>query len=294
MKTPLGLMCLILAPLLWAGNFVVGRALSGVMEPLFLNYLRWAIAAVLLLPVLVLDRRAIWAALRSHWRPILLLSGLGVVLFNWVLYAGLQEASASVAGLIFGLTPLLILFIARSWHGRALGWSELWGGALALAGVAMVLVGTGGLGPAETRGVLAILAASCIWAVYTVALKRCAVPLSALSALAITVWIGVILMTPAALMTRPEGLVSGLSAPAWAAAGYLGLAASVVAFAAWQVGVRMLGAARSAVFMQLIPVFGVLLAALFLDEPVTPAKSAGLVLVIAGVLLAQNIRLKAA
>lgn len=288
MKTTFALICLVLAPLLWAGNFVVGRALGGVIDPLVLNWLRWLIAGALLLPVLVYDRRAILAALISYWRPILLLSLLGVVLFNWVLYAGLQTASASLAGLVFGLTPILILAVARGWNGRALGWAELAGGAVALGGVGLVVAGNGGVAAAETRGVPAVLAAAAIWAVYTVALKRCAVPLSALSALAVSVWIGLIVMTPMAAFNLPRTIFAELSVQAWAAALYLGVAASVIAFVAWQTGVRMLGAARSAIFMQLIPVFGVLLAAAVLNEPVGAYKTIGLLLVIGGVLLAQR------
>ena len=289
MKTTLGLLCLILAPLLWAGNFVVGRGLSGVIDPLLLNYLRWVIAGLLLAPVLICDATAIRAALRSHGRPIFLLSMLGIVLFNWVLYVGLQDASASVAGLVFGFTPILILVFARGWNGRRLGWAEIAGGAVALGGVALVLGGVDGMPMDELRGAAMVLAAACIWALYTVALKRCAVPLQALSALAVCVWIGLLVMTPIVAIFLTPAPLGQLSGSAWVAALYLGIAASVVAFAAWQVGVRMLGASRSAVFMQLIPVFGVLLAVFFLDEPLTAAKAGGLVLVIAGVAMAQRV-----
>jgi len=89
---------LTLAPALWAGNFVIGRSVHAATDPLTLNLLRWMLATLLLLPVLVVHRAAVAAALRRAWAGVLLLAALGVVGFNTVLYAGLSRAGASEAG----------------------------------------------------------------------------------------------------------------------------------------------------------------------------------------------------
>ena len=124
----------ILAPLLWAGNFVIGRALFNV-DPFALNFLRWAVAGVCLLPVLVLNAQDILFVLRNRLGSLALLSVLGVVGFNFVLYSGLARTPAGVSGVIFGLTPLLILIVSKCWGGQIIT-PRMWSGTcLALVGV---------------------------------------------------------------------------------------------------------------------------------------------------------------
>lgn len=93
-------LALILAQLLWAGNFVAARGVHDLSDPLWLNAARWTVAALCLAPVLWRDRRAVRAALRSHPGPLLVLTGLGIVGFNTVLYAGLDTATATEPGCI--------------------------------------------------------------------------------------------------------------------------------------------------------------------------------------------------
>jgi drug/metabolite transporter (DMT)-like permease len=278
---------LTLAPALWAGNFVIGRSVHDATDPLTLNLLRWALATLLLLPVLLRHRADILAALRRAWAGVILLSALGVVGFNTLLYAGLSRGGAGEAAVLIGMSPLMIVAVSAVWARRAPALRAGLGGLLALAGVAAVVINDGpGTGAEGLAGPALVLLAAFVWAVYTVGLRRIPLGLRPFPALALLSLTGTLLMLPALPWLAPMDTLARPGVPL--AIGYLGVGASVLAFWSWQVGVAGIGADRAGVFLNLIPAFGVALGAALLGEAVTPAKLTGLALILAGVWVAQT------
>ncbi len=275
----------VLAPLLWAGNFVVGRALHGVVDPFDLNYLRWLVAAITLLPVLVLNRREILPVFKHHLPELVILASLGIVLFNWLLYTGLNQTPASISGLIFGLSPIFILIVARLWRGRSLTPIEIVGSLIAFGGVGLVLYQSEDIPYAGVllTGPVFVFVASVTWALFTVCLNRVHIPLAPVPCMAAVVWCGLLLMTPVALWFSELSFAVFLAPEVFASGLYLGVGASVVAFTAWSAGVRRLGAARAGVFLQLTPFFIVLMTAAFLGEEISSRKMLGLLVLLGGV-----------
>ncbi|MEV8465682.1 DMT family transporter [Fluviibacterium sp. DFM31] len=277
-----------LAQLLWAGNFITARALREVIDPINLNFLRWLLAALILLPLVLRDRRAIAAALRAQPLQILMLSALAITGFNTLLYAGLQTATVAEAGIITGLAPILILLLARFWDGTALTGGQIAGGALAFLGALLVLSGKEGGGVSGIRGPAFLLGAATAWAAYTVAYQRFKIPLKPLSALGLFAALGSLLMlalvpfapTPIGQIPLTGEVIFGLT--------YITLGASILALYSWNRGASVLGPARVGVFLQLIPVFAMILGVLILGETVTPMQIAGLACVFGGVLVAQR------
>jgi drug/metabolite transporter (DMT)-like permease len=280
---------LLLAPMLWAGNFVIGRALNEV-DPFLLNVSRWAVAGICLSPILLLQVREVAVALRTRFASLLLLSGLGVVGFNTLLYTGLERTSAGVAGAVFGLTPLLILIFSRIWGGQRVTVRMWIGTIVALAGVTLVLSGHQAGGVADGTGLALVSFAAVVFALYTVALTKLDIPLRIDASLAVTVWMGLVLMAPLAAMKSNDLWAIWTSPGMIPAILYLGIGASVVAFFAWQSGVAAVGPQRAGAFLQLIPVFGVLRAFAALYELISTSKVLGLTAVILGVLVAQGER----
>ena len=284
-KNP-AILFLVLAPALWAGNFVVGRAVHSLVEPFALNYLRWFVAGMVSLPVLLSDRQQIVAALRTHLLPLLLLTGSGIVGFNTLLYSGLSSVPAGASGLLFGITPLLILLLARLSRQRRIAPLQVAGTLVSLLGIWFIageIQGTGAL----SEGAALILGASLCWALYSVGLARAGVPLPGITCLALTIWIGLLAMTPALLlgMARlpPAETIRQIAAPL----AFLGLGPSLLGFFSWQTGIAALGASAAGPFLHLVPAFSILLSMTLLGESYGPAALAGLGLVTAGVTLAR-------
>ena len=281
------ILLLVMAPALWAGNFVVGRAVHSVVEPFALNYMRWFVAGMVALPVLFSDRALVAQALRTHLLPLLLLAGLGIIGFNTLLYSGLRSVPAGAGGLLFGITPLLILLFARISRQRRIARLQVAGTLVSLSGVWFVTGQVLGNGTGA-GGAALVLAASLCWACYSVGLARARIPLPGITCLALTIWIGLLAMTPALML----GVVAVPSAETMrqiaAPVAFLGLGASLLGFFSWQTGIAAVGASAAGPFLHLIPAFSMLLSMVVLGESYGPPALAGLVLIVAGVVIARG------
>jgi drug/metabolite transporter (DMT)-like permease len=170
------------------------------------------------------------------------------------------------------------------------GWRWL-GIAVALAGAAVVIshgdlpsLFRGALGPGE-----AFLFGTVIgWAVYTLIGRRVLGRVSALATTTYAALFGTAMLAVGAVVERPWPELAALSAKGWAAIAYLGVLGTVVAFLWFYEGVQRIGASRTGVFINLVPVFGVTFGAVLLDEPVLASMVVGGALVIAGVALTNR------
>lgn len=283
---------LVLATLLWAGNFVVGGPLAEVLPPFGLNFLRWCVACVLLVPLALLYEGAgfIRPALRM-WRSLLAMAITGVLLFNSLVYLALTETTSINAALINGTTPILTLLAVTILGGGLPTGVRLFGSGVCLAGVVWV-VSQGSLETLASlslnRGDLLMLIAAVCWAFYTVLggnVTREISPLAATTVSAIMALPFLALFGGYELLTKPVGEIS---APVISGLLYIGVGASIVAFLSWNVGIQRVGAARGAIFLNLVPVITAAIAVPVLGERLVLAQLAGGLLVFAGVTIVSR------
>jgi len=262
---------LALAQLLWAGNFVLGRAVSPHIPPVALAFWRWSVALLLLLPFTWRHLREGWPTIRRALPVLVPLGILGVGNFNTMVYVGLGQTTATNAALLNSACPAFILMI-----GPLLGV------------LAIVSRGDPGtlLGLAFNHGDAWVLGAVLSWACYTVLLARRPARLHPLALLTVLVAIGLAWIAPWYAAEAWRGARVSWDGITLATLGYVGVMASVVAYAAWNQGVAELGADRSAAFLHLLPVFAALLAALLLGEAFRPYHAVGIGLVLLGVRVA--------
>jgi len=172
--TPATALLLTLPPLLWAGNAVVGRLLSGLVPPITLNLLRWAVAFVLLLPWtwwLLRTDSPLWAA----WRRYAVLGLLGVGCYNALQYLALKTSSPINVTLVAASMPIWMQLIGRLFFEAPVSRRQMLGAVLSIAGVLLVL----SRGQLEAllqvqlvAGDVYILIAAVCWAFYSWMLAR--------------------------------------------------------------------------------------------------------------------------
>ncbi len=212
----------------------------------------------------------------------------GVLLFNSLVYLALSETSSINAALINGATPIVALFIAAALgYGRPTG-RGLLGSLVCLLGVAWV-VSRGSLETlvnlAPNRGDLFMLVAAFCWALYTVLSGRVTRQVSPLAATTASVVLAFPLLVLAGgyeLTTREHAEITPAVLAGFL---YVGLAAGVAAFLAWNAGIGRLGAARGTIFLNLVPVFTAAIAIPVLSERLVTAQILGGLLVLLGVSL---------
>lgn len=283
----------ILAPVLWGGNFVVGRAMEANLNPIALNSFRWCVAAVVVAPFALFSLIRSWSAIVANLPILFFASALGVVAFNAVLYAALTMTTASNAGLIFAATPFVILAIRcvelRSLPARA----EVAAMAISMIGVAIVFFGaatgtgtTHGAAPSLSGGVLVALA-SLIWAAYCCVVMKLPKEIRSDAAFFAQILIGIALMTVPTLVLTGIDEVRALTTMDLVGIAYLGIFAAAIAFFAWQTALISIGARRAGIFLNLIPISGVLLSSLLLGERIKPHHMIGGALILASAVWLQ-------
>lgn len=276
-----------LSALFWAGNFVLGRAMHEAVPPVGLAFWRWVAASVLILPFAWGPLRRQWPLLRAHLTQLSFLALLGVTAFNTLVYVGLQTTTATNSVLIQSTMPVQILLLNWLLFRRVMRRAELLSILLSLAGVALI-VGAGDplriVRGGWNAGDLWILAAALTWALYSVLLRWRPAGLDPLAFLGFTLLAGTVALLPAYLVECMVGRSFEWSLPVAATVVYVAVFPSTLAYLFWNRGVAALGANAAGHFIHLMPVFGSLMAVVFLGETFGWYHAAGAALVAAGIL----------
>jgi drug/metabolite transporter (DMT)-like permease len=278
-----------LATLTWATNMVLGRWLRDQIGPLTLAAARFLIASLLF--AAVLQRRPPEERRLGRDRWLLLGMALsGVAIFAPTLYLGLRFTTAVNATLVNGLGPLITGLLAALLIREPMSGRQITGAIAGLAGV-IALISGGSLAFWQAVrgnvGDLIVLGAVTLWGLYSVLGRQVMRHRSALSATAISAFLGLPLLLLAAtwevrifpVVVRPQLVLVVL---------YIGIAPTVIGFLSWHAGVRRLGSSGAMVFYNTLPLYGALLGYLFLGESVGPAHLVGGALIISGGLWAAR------
>jgi len=280
---------LVACALLWALTYHAGKFAVGVMLPLGAILWRFTTAVLIIVPWIGLREGWDWQGLRRNLWPLLAMGVFGVVAFNLAMFYGLQSTSAVNASLIMAFSPIITACGTVVLGGERLSLARLAGLLLGLLGVALVVTG-GSLQSlwraGIARGDVLMLGGSLAWAIYGLIPRRFVrglAPLqmgaASLVVTALTLWVLCALVSPVAMQLPPRVAL-------WPVL-FMGVLATAVAYAWWNIGVVRIGATRAAGFLNLIPVF-TMLTGLLLGQAISVAQLLGAVLVISGVVLAAR------
>ncbi len=291
----LAYLLLILTTLFWGGNFVVARAVHAEIPPLALAWWRWLLAMAIILPF---TAQQLWQArqvITQHWLKLTFMALFGVAGFNTLVYMGLQTLPASNGILLLSACPLFILVFSWWFFGDPINSRQVLGLLVSLVGIS-VLVSKGN--PSQLlsqlsggNGNLWVLAAVFSWAIYSVMLRTRPAALSGLAFFSLTVILGWLLLTPFylyELFIQERSFV--FNSTSLLSIGYVGFFASIGAFLFWNRGVEILTASRAGYFIHLIPVWGLILASIFLAERLEGFHWLGMALIFCGIWLATFLK----
>jgi drug/metabolite transporter (DMT)-like permease len=283
---------LVLTPLFWAGNAVVARAVADSIPPFALSFWRWALALVILLPLGLPHILRDLPVIRSHWRQLAVLSVLSIAGYNTFLYLAAHSTTALNLTLMNAAAPVIIALLAWLFLRQRTSLSQLAGIGFAICGI-VVIVSHGEwrvLAELAFRtGDLLMIAAVLVWALYSVLLKRHAVPMHPVGLLTLLIFLSLPLLLVLYLweLTTHGGFEP--TGSALLALGYVALFAAVLAYLLWNHGVATVGPNRAAMFIYLIPVFTAGLSYVFLGEKLQGFHVVGGLLVLLGLYLASRV-----
>jgi drug/metabolite transporter (DMT)-like permease len=300
--TPRVVGLLLVPPLMWSCNALVGRLLADTITPLLLNAVRWWSALLVLLPLGwgAVSTPARRAECRKRWRPLALLGLLGVGAYNALQYHALRTSSPINVTLIAASTPLWMLLLGTVFHRERVRGPQALGALLSIAGVVTVLV-RGELSQIGSihfvAGDLWMLLASLSWALYSWELARPSALLSGeqrpnwtwAEFLLVQTLFGIAWGTAAAAAEHALGAPWPAASPKllWALP-FLAIGPSILAYRCWGLGVAAVGPAVAGFFSNLTPLFAALLSALWLGVPPQPFHAAAFALIVAGIAVSNR------
>lgn len=277
----------LLAVCIWAGNTIVSKLAAGAIPPSAIAFERWLIAFIILTPFVA---RSVWSHRRTIWRQLPKLAALGLLgmaICQGLGYYAARFTSATNMAILLSLVPLLTLVLSALILREMPSRLALLGGLLSLLGIFVVL-GKGdpaallsqGVGRGDTLMLVIVLA----YAAYGVLLKGWSGHLPLFTSLYVQIGWAVIFLLPAYLLGDPSTLTPGNVTMTL----YAAIPGSIIAPFVWMSAVKHLGAGRTTIFMNLIPILTAIVAAIFLKESLHVYLVLGGGMTIAGIVISQR------
>ena len=293
--TPATALLLTIPALLWAGNAVVGRLVAPLVPPITLNFLRWALAFLLLLPLagwVLRPGSGMW----SHWRRFLLLGLLGVGCYNALQYLALTTSTPLNVTLVASSTPVWMLLIGALGFGQRVTLRQVAGAVLSIAGVLVVLARGDWAELLKVRlvpGDLYVLLATLGWAIYSWLLVKPGDPPRIRADWAAFLMAQVVFgLGWSGLFAAGEWALTDAKIewgwPLAAALLFVAVGPAILAYRCWGLGVQRAGPNVAGFFGNLTPLFAALLSAAFLHELPHPYHAVAFILIVGGIVVSSK------
>jgi drug/metabolite transporter (DMT)-like permease len=284
------ILLLVLTTLIWAAHSIVGRLAVGQIGPMTLTCLRWGVA---LIPIFITARHSLrqdWPALRARWVYLMLMGAAGYTAFNALFYVAAHHTGALNLSIIQGAIPALVLIGARAFLGVRFSALQALGALITMFGV-VVIASQGD--PARlaalafNSGDVMMVVAAVLYAGYTIGLRQRpnVSGVSMLAAMALAAFV-----TSVPLMIW-EIMSGGFVWQTWGGLltlAFVALGPAFVSQLMFMRGVELIGPGRAGVFVNLVPVFGAIMAVVILGEPFAAYHVLALLLVVGGIAIAQR------
>ncbi len=280
-----------LAAFIWSGNFIVAKAVNKEIPPISLNFYRWLTASVIIFPFALKKIRSEWNLVNRSWNYLFWISLTGIALFNTFVYVGAHYTTAINLALI-GTTssPIMSIIFARIFLNEKISWMKLAGMLVCITGV-LFLLSKGNfqnlLSLHFSTGDLWMLVAAFCFAVYNTLVKKKPAGISPLNFLFVIFSLGTLLVFPFYVWEMNQAHAVNWNTTLVLSILFLGAGASVICFLIWNMAIGKLGAGRTALFGNLIPVFSSVEAAVILNEQFTWVHITSMIIVFAGIILAN-------
>ena len=294
--TPRTAALLLVPPLMWAGNATVGRLVHELISPMTLNFLRWVLAFVLLLPLaypVLKAKSPVWPL----WKRYGLLGFLGVGCYNSLQYLALKTSTPINVTLVASSTPVFMLGLGALFFQQRIRMRQLIGAVLSIAGVLLVLCRGDVQALAQVELVMGdvfVLMATAAWAWYSWLLAQPKDPpevrsnwayfLMAQMAFGL-VWSGAF---TTAEWLGPDGGVMVWGWPLAAALVYVAVGPALLAYRCWGLGVQQVGPSVAGFFANLTPLFAAIMSTWVLGDMPQMYHGAAFVLIVGGIVVSSK------
>ena len=283
---------LILCAFFWSGNFIVGKfATLYEVPPLTLNFFRWLIVWIILIPFTSRDIFLNIKIIKEKFYSILLMSITSISIFNSVVYYSLNFTQVLNGALMISTIPVLIIFISFIFRVEKINLNQVLGLILSITGVVIIIT------QLEfsrliyldlNKGDLWLLVAMLSWAIYSTMLKTHKTGLNYLTFISVIVTLGLFFLFPQFLFEFNNQELIKFNFAFILIIGYVVLFAGLGAYIFWNKAVLIVGPSRAGIFLHLMPVFSSFMAIFLLNEKFMNFHIFGAIAIILGIYLSSK------
>ena len=282
---------LILASFFWSGNFLTAKLAYNLnLSPLKLSFFRWLLAFIIILPFTLNSIIKNYDLIKSNLLNIILLSILGVTIFNSFTYIALTSTIVINASIMGSIAPLLIIFFSWLIQNTKPSSFQFLGILLSILGVIFIILKGNIVNLFYlnfTPGDIWMLIAVICWGLYSVLLKKLDSSLPQIPTLSVMIFFGLIFIFPFYFYESLSGSFYPNKKSDFFMIFYVAIFAGIFSFIFWNKGVSIIGANRAGIFLHLIPLFSSIWAIFILGERFSIYHAFGISFIIAGIILAN-------
>lgn len=283
---------LTLCAFFWSGNFIVGKfATFYEVPPLTLNFFRWLIVWIILIPFTAKDILINIKIIKEKFYPILLMSITSISIFNSVVYYSLNFTQVLNGALMISTIPVLIIFISFIFRVEKINLNQVLGLILSITGVVIIITQlefSKLIHLDLNKGDLWLLIAMLSWAIYSTMLKTHKTGLNYLTFISVIVTLGLIFLFPQFLFELKNEELIKLNFAFFLIISYVVLFAGLGAYIFWNKAVLIVGPSRAGIFLYLMPVFSSFMAIFLLNEKFMNYHIFGAIAIMLGIYLSSK------
>ena len=283
---------LTLCAFFWSGNFIVGKfATLYQVPPLTLNFFRWLIVWIILIPFTAKDILINIKIIKEKFYSILLMSITSISIFNSVVYYSLNFTQVLNGALMISTIPVLIIFISFIFRVEKINLNQVLGLILSITGVVIIITQlefSRLIHLDLNKGDLWLLVAMLSWAIYSTMLKTHKTGLNYLTFISVIVALGLIFLFPQFLFEFNNQELIKFNFAFFLIISYVVLFAGLGAYIFWNKAVLIVGPSRAGIFLHLMPVFSTFMAIFLLNEKFMNFHIFGAIAIVLGIYLSSK------
>ena len=277
---------MVLATFFWGAAFIAAKLGVYALSPVLLTFLRMGIATLIFFPWMMSRLKGNWKIQKKEW-PMVILTGLiGMVGYHMFFFTALQFTSASKASMINAANPVITALLAHYFVSEKLTRSKFKFLISAWIGVLIIIVSGNNINVVSdglNRGDLIMLMGTLCWAFYGILVKRYLPRLGAIKLTAYTFLTSTLMTAPFAIYDLFTSSALNVGISPYIAVLYMAIFPTVIGYAIQQQSIVHLGASKTALFINLVPIVSTTLAVLFLGESVSMVQILGALMVLMSV-----------
>jgi drug/metabolite transporter (DMT)-like permease len=273
------------AGLLWGGNMILGHYLADFIGPWSIISTRLLIGGSIFLLLLMQTGEIKKIKHIANWRVVIVLAITGVIGFQSLLYYGLRLTTATNAGLLNSLTPLLTAFLAAAFLKEKLNYHHWLAAVVTILGLVFIL-SEGDLGNLLSlnfnAGDLLVLAALVSWVAYSLIAKKAMMRMSPLLITSLGVLLSLIAVVPLGIYEAMVVQTPNVTESVFWALMFISVGPTVLSLLFWNKGMKIIGPSRASLFLNTVPVYIIIINAVFLGVMPYQYQIVGMVMIFAG------------